>query len=225
MKGNGILQKQCCCMRETGDRTEKASYQSVRATCLQWLYICIHTTWYYIYIYILHGIITHSCTSCSTNYTKINRLAHARPTMLSISLVINQHYGGTPLKDWGERERAPPLMMTTALASVRPSVRPRTFRRLRMRDIHVIYADLNSAGFKNRLLLKWSQCKHSKKGTVRRDWNDVDNRNGRDVLEKRQRRETEGAVFETRGTGKEDGLDVLRDVLLRLRSLSAYVHV
>ena len=63
------------------------------------------------------------------------------------------------------------------------------------------------------------QCKHSKKGTVRRDWNDVDNRNGRDVLEKRQRRETEG------GTGKEDGLDVLRDVLLRLRSLSAYVHV
>ena len=81
-----------------------------------------------------------------------------------------------------------------------------------MRDIHVIYADSNSAdfaGFKNRLLLKWSQCKHSKKGTVRRDWNDVDNRNGRDVLEKRQRRETEGAVFETRGTGKEDGLDVL----------------
>ena len=86
---------------------------------------------------------------------------------------------------------------------VRPSLRPRTSRRLRMRDIHVIYADSNSAdfvGFKSRLLLKWSQCKHSKKGTVRRDWNDVDNRNGRDVLEKRQRRETEGAVFETRGT-------------------------
>ena len=106
--------------------------------------------------------------------------------------------------------------------------RVRPSRRLRMRDIHVIYADSNSAdfaGFKNRLLLKWSQCKHSKKGTVRRDWNDVDNRNGRDVLEKRQRRETEGAVFETRRTGKEDGLDVLRDVLLRLRSLSAYVHV
>ena len=125
---------------------------------------------------------------------------------------------------WGERERAPPLMMSTALASVRPSgVRPpRTSRRLRMRDIHVIYADSNSAdfaGFKNRLL---SQCR---KGTVRRDWNDVDNRNGRDVLEKRQRRETEGAVFETGETGKEDGLDVLRDVLLRLRSLSAYVHV
>ena len=129
---------------------------------------------------------------------------------------------------WGERERAPPLMMSTTLTSVRPSVRPRTSRRLRMRDIHVIYADSNSAdfaGFKHRLQLKWSQCKHSKKGTVRRDWNDVDNRNGRDVLEKRQRRETEGAVFETRGTGKEDGLDVLRDVLLRLRSLSAYVHV
>ena len=119
-------------------------------------------------------------------------------------------------------------MMSTALASVRP----RMSRRLRMRDTHVIYADSNSAdfaGFKNQLLLKWSQCKHSKKGTVRRDWNDVDNRNGRDVdnrngrdvLEKRQRRETEGAVFETRGTGKEDGLDVL----LRLRSLSAYVHV
>ena len=45
------------------------------------------------------------------------------------------------------------------------------------------------------------------------------------MLEKRQRRETEGAVFETRGTRKEDGLDVLRDVLMRLRSLSAYVHV
>ena len=58
---------------------------------------------------------------------------------------------------------------------------------------------------------------------VRRDWNDVYRQ--RDVLGKRQRRETEGAVFETRGTGKEDGLDVLRDVLLRLRSLSAYVHV
>ena len=75
----------------------------------------------------------------------------------------------------GERERAPPLIMSTALAS---SVRPRTSRRLRMRDIHVTYADSNSAdfaGFKNRLLLKWSQCKHSKKGTVRRDWNDVDN--------------------------------------------------
>ena len=75
-----------------------------------------------------------------------------------------------------------------------------------MRDIHVIYADSNSADF---AAFSWSQCKHSKKGTVRRDWNDVDNRNGRDVLEKRQRRETEGAVFETRGTGKEDGLDVL----------------
>ena len=30
------------------------------------------------------------------------------------------------------------------------------------------------------------------------------------MLEKRQRRETEGAVFETRGTGKEDGLDAAR---------------
>ena len=83
--------------------------------------------------------------------------------------------------NWGERERAPPLMMSTALASVRPFLRPRTSRRLRMRYIHVIYADSNSAdfaGFKNRLLC---QCKHSKKGTVRRDWNDVDNKNGRDV--------------------------------------------
>ena len=156
------------------------------------------------------------------------------------------------------RALASPYIDDVNGSRVRPSVRPRTSRRLRMRDIHVIYADSNSAdfaGFRNRLLLKWSQCKHSrrnecrypefesvfgqcsgpspapssytssKKGTVRRDWNDVDNRNGRDVLEKRQRRETEGAVFETRGTGKEDGLDVLRDVLLRLRSLSAYVHV
>ena len=39
VRGNGILQKRCCCMRETGDRAEKASYQSVRATCLQWLYV------------------------------------------------------------------------------------------------------------------------------------------------------------------------------------------
>ena len=73
------------------------------------------------------------------------------------------------MHNWGERERAPPLMMSTALASVRPSVRPRTSRGLRMRDIHVIYADSNSAdfaGFKNQLLLKCSQCKHSKKGTV-----------------------------------------------------------
>ena len=146
---------------------------------------------------------------------------------LTLLLIVKLTSSFLTIHYWGERERAPPLMMSTALASVRPSVRPRTSRRLRMRDIQVIYADSNSAdfaGFKNRLLLKWSQCKqckHSKKGTVRRDWNDVDNRNGRDVLEKRQRRETEGAVFETRGTGKEDG----RDVLLRLRSLSAYVHV
>ena len=33
---NGILRKRCCCIREieTGDRTEKASYQSVRATMI-----------------------------------------------------------------------------------------------------------------------------------------------------------------------------------------------
>ena len=34
VRGNGILQKQCCCMRETGGRAEKASYQSVRATVI-----------------------------------------------------------------------------------------------------------------------------------------------------------------------------------------------
>ena len=139
--------------------------------------------------------------------------------------------------------------MSTALASVRPSVRPSSYV---SQTAHARYSR-DICGFE--FCLKWSQCKHSrrnecrypefesvfgqcsgpspapssytssKKGTVRRDWNDVDNRNGRDVLEKLQRRETEGAVFETRGTGKEDGLDVLRDVLLRLRSLSAYVHV
>ena len=38
------------------------------------------------------------------------------------------------------------------------------------------------------LLVLKIECKHSKKGTVRRDWNDVDNRNGRDVLEKHRRR-------------------------------------
>ena len=83
--------------------------------------------------------------------------------------------------------------MSTALASVRPSVRPS--RRLRMRDIQVIYADSNSnfAGFKNRLLLKWNQCKHSKKGTVRRDWNDVyrqqeRERRARETPEERDRR-------------------------------------
>ena len=59
---------------------------------------------------------------CNYTYTYIyiRELAHARPPMSSISLVI-----------WGERERVPPLMMS-ALASVRP----RTSRRLRMRDIH-----------------------------------------------------------------------------------------
>ena len=57
-------------------------------------------------------------------------------------------------------------MMSTALASVRPSV-PRTSRRLHMRDIHVIYADSNSAdfaGFKNRLLLKWVSANTARKG-------------------------------------------------------------
>ena len=32
--------------------------------------------------------------------------------------------------NWGERERAPPLMMSTALASVRPSVPPSVLVRL-----------------------------------------------------------------------------------------------
>ena len=44
-------------------------------------------------------------------------------------------------------------------------VRPRTSHRLRMRDIHVIYADSNSAdlaGFKNRLLLKWHRLQLSR---------------------------------------------------------------
>ena len=98
--------------------------------------------------------------------------------------------------------------------SVRPSLRPRTSR-----DIHVIYADSNSADF---AAFSWSQCKHSKKGTVRRDWNDVDNRNGRDVLEKRQRRETEGAVFETRGTGKEGINCIIRTK--RVTTSGSYIH-
>ena len=157
--------------------------------------------------------VIHSCIRGGMNKEVVLYIVVAK-------IVVNSNH-----HNWGERERAPPLMKVNG-----SRVRPRTSRRLRMRDIHVIYADSNSADVmtllvKNRLLLKWSQCKHSKKGTVRRDWNDVDSRNGRDVLEKRQRRETEGAVFETRGTGKEDGLDVLRDVLLRLHSLSAYVHV
>ena len=54
-------------------------------------------------------------------------------------------------------------------------------------------------------------------------------------LERRRQQERERRARETpeerdrrrslRGTGKEDGLDVLRDLLLRLRSFSAYVHV
>ena len=51
--------------------------------------------------------------------------------------IANEEY--TCTCNWGERERAPPLMMSTALVSVRP----RTSRRLRMRDIHVIYAAIS----------------------------------------------------------------------------------
>ena len=87
-----------------------------------------------------------------------------------------------------------------------------------MRDIHVIYVIYADAGFKNRLLLKWSQCKHSKKGTVRRDWNDVDNRNGRNARGERQKAQSS----KPEEPGKKTGSMVLRDVLLRL---SAYVHV
>ena len=52
--------------------------------------------------------------------------------------------------------------------------------------------------------------KQSKKVTVRRDWNDAGNRTATSVLEKRLTRETQGGVSATRGTGKEDKLNVLR---------------
>ena len=76
------------------------------------------------------------------------------------------------------------------------------------------------AVFKNRLL---SQCKHSKKGTVRRDWNDVDNRNGRDLLEKRQRRETEAASAEAHRARLLSRSLWFRRLPKVLHSLSAYV--
>ena len=37
---------------------------------------------------------------------------------------LSYHWGDSSIYYWGERERAPPLMMSTALASVRPSVPP-----------------------------------------------------------------------------------------------------
>ena len=45
------------------------------------------------------------------------------------------------------RALASPSIDDVNSSRVRPSVRPRTSRRLRMRDIHVIYADSNSADF------------------------------------------------------------------------------
>ena len=89
------------------------------------------------------------------------------------------------MDSWGERERAPPLMMSTALASVRPSS---------------YVSQTAHAQYSRDIIMRLVESVQTQ--TVTRDWNDVDNRNGRDVLEKRQRRETEGAVFET---GKKTG--------------------
>ena len=63
--------------------------------------------------------------------------------------------------------------------STRPS--PRTFRRLRMRDIHVICG----FEFKNRLLLKWSQCKQTRLERRRQQGRE---RRARETPEERDRR-------------------------------------
>ena len=97
------------------------------------------------------------------------------------SIIPTQYY-------WGERERAPPLMMSTALASVRPSLRPRTSRRLRMRDIHVIYADSNSAdfaGFKNRVQ---AQQERDRQTRLERRRQQERERRARETPEERDRR-------------------------------------
>ena len=85
--------------------------------------------------------------------------------------------------------------MSTALASVRPSlrpsVRPRTSRRLRMRDIHVIYADSNSAdfaGFKNRLESVQTQQERDRQTRLERRRQQERERRARETPEERDRR-------------------------------------
>ena len=90
-----------------------------------------------------------------------------------------------------------------------------------MRDIHVIYADSNSAdfaGFKNRLLLMESvqtQQERDRQTRLLRRRQQERERRARETPEERDRRRS------LRNQRDRDG----RDVLLRLRSLSAYVHV
>ena len=75
--------------------------------------------------------------------------------------------------------------MSTALASV---LRPRTSRRLRMRDIHVIYADSNSAdfaGFKNRVQ---TQQERDRQTRLERRRQQERERRARETPEERDRR-------------------------------------
>ena len=79
VRGNGILQKQCCCMRETGQDRESIVPVCQSNLFAVTLYIA---TWYY------HYWITHVHPPQQTTQ-KLIHFAHARPTMLSISLVIS----------------------------------------------------------------------------------------------------------------------------------------
>ena len=75
---------------------------------------------------------------------------------------------------------------------MRPSTasgRPRTSRRLRMRDIHVIYADSNSAGFKNRLLESvQTQQERDRQTRLERRRQQERERRARETPEERDRR-------------------------------------
>ena len=78
-------------------------------------------------------------------------------------------------------------MMSTAPASVRP----RTSRRLRMRNIHVIYADSNSAdfaGFKNRLESVQTQQERDRQTRLERRRQQERERHARETPEERDGR-------------------------------------
>ena len=116
--------------------------------------------------------------------------------------------------------------MSTALASVPPSVRPSVL--VRLADCAcAIYADSNSAdfaGFKSSAVEMESvqtQQERDRQTRLERRRQQEWERRARETPEERDRRRS----LRNQRDRERRGLDVLRDVLLRLRSLSAYVHV
>ena len=108
---------------------------------------------------------------------------------------------GTRLPIWGELSLGQSKSCTYIRTGVHlhtciPTYVPRPTTRLRLHE-----RCSNSAGFTDKsagfaAVCFWSRkCpKHSKKVTVRRDWDDAGNRTATSVLEKRLTRETEGGV-------------------------------